>query len=81
MKTVQYFTDEYLENCRKIPIAKRFQFLEDFRQLHGKTQKAASLLISLRIPEDLLRVFRRKCETEGIKYQAKIKELMKTYCG
>jgi uncharacterized protein (DUF4415 family) len=33
-------------------------------------------LISIKMPQELLRAFRGRCEVEGCKYQTKIKELM-----
>lgn len=51
-------------------------FLEDGRTLFGKKESAASTLISLRVPDNLLATFRAKCELDGVKYQRKIKDLM-----
>jgi len=57
------------------------RFLEHYRLLHGarSTQNQKSKLISLKVPEDLLENFRYQCEAEGVKYQTKIKELMREY--
>jgi len=74
VKQVQRFSDEYLRETRKIPPLEILQFLEDFRLLHGT--RAKSRLISLKVPEPLLRAFRLKCEAQGTRYQTRIKELM-----
>ena len=74
MKPVQYFTDEYLEECKKMSLEQRLQFLEDFRQLQAPDQ--TSKLISIKIPDNLLQAFKRKCLGENIKYQSQIKKLM-----
>jgi uncharacterized protein (DUF4415 family) len=48
--------------------------------LHGaRTQSRKSKLISLKIPEDLLDVFKQQCELNGVKYQTQIKQLMRDY--
>ncbi len=36
MKTVQYFSKEYLEECKKIYLMEILKFLDDFRILFGK---------------------------------------------
>lgn len=81
MKTVQYFDNDYLDYCKKLSVHQRLQFLEDFRKLHGSKSPSKSRLISLRVPEDLLELFKKKADAQGKKYQAKIKELMAEWCG
>jgi predicted DNA binding CopG/RHH family protein len=80
-KTVQYFTDEQLERCKSINIEERLRFLDQYRQLHGsraiKRNNPQSKLISIKVPTDLLEAFRTKCEIDNVKYQTKIKALMK----
>ena len=36
-KAVQYFDEDYLKKCKKIGTEQILSFLEDFRQLHGRT--------------------------------------------
>lgn len=78
MKTVQYFSDEYLDKTSDATPEQILVFLEEFRLLQapGITKPSRSKLISLKIAEDLLALFRVKCEIEGIKYQTQIKTLM-----
>jgi hypothetical protein len=76
-RPVQYFTDEYLVNCKKMSPASIARFLEDFRLMAAERSKTnPQKLISIKMPQELLRAFRGRCEVEGCKYQTKIKELM-----
>jgi len=81
MKPVQYFSDEYLEQCKKMTPEQIVRFLDDFRQLQGVQPETRSKLISLKVPEDLLRAFRARCDMEGVKYQTQIKKLMSSWLG
>jgi len=76
MRPVQYFTDEYLEQCRGITPEQALTFLDEFRQLQQPKRATASKLISMKVPESLLDSFRQRCEGEGVKYQTQIKKLM-----
>jgi predicted DNA binding CopG/RHH family protein len=78
MKVLQRFNDEYLESCRDMTPAQILQFLEDFRRLQG-SQPAPSKLISLRVPVDLLNVFKAKAALARTPYQTQIKALMKAW--
>ena len=76
MRPVQYFSDEYLEQCKDMTTEQIVRFLDDFRSLNSVESVAKTKLISLKVPEDLLRAFRVKCDLEGAKYQTQIKRLM-----
>ena len=77
MKTVQYFSDEYLAQSRQASPEQVLNFLEQFRLMQAAaTVPAKSKLISLKVPEDQLALFRARCEIEGLKYQTQIKALM-----
>lgn len=78
MKTVQIFSDAYLENCRKLSADDIVQFLDDFRRLHGGTT-TRSKLISIKMPELLLETFKSKCALSGVRYQTQIKVLMQEW--
>lgn len=78
MKTVQRFSDEYLESCRDMTPDQIIRFLDDFRRLHG-SRRAPSKLISMKVPTDLLGAFKAKAALTGMPYQTKIKELMKDW--
>lgn len=74
MKTVQYFSDEYLKECQKMTLEQRLEFLENFREI---TQNhSPSKLISIKIPENLLNSFKIKCSKNNLRYQTQIKKLM-----
>lgn len=79
MRPVQYFTDEYLEQCKHIKPEQILRFLEDFRELQKKTGPVKSRLISIKIPEDLLEAFRSKARHMGCPYQTMIKNLMREW--
>ncbi len=77
MKTVQYFSDEYLERCRQATPEQILEFLENFRLMNSS--QVDSKLISMKVPQPLLDSFRRRCEFEGVRYQSQIKVLMKDW--
>lgn len=77
-KGVQYFTDDYLESCKAMKPEQIVQFLDDFRKLHAhvNVKPEKSKLISIKVPEDLLRHFKAKANLNGVAYQTQIKKLM-----
>ena len=77
MRPVQYFSDEYLGRCKKFSADETLRFLDGFRTLHQPA--APSRLISMKVPQDLLDVFRLRCRAEGVPYQTRIKELMRRW--
>jgi len=78
MKAIQHFSDEYLEHCRGMTPDQVLSFLDDFRKLHGR-QPAASKLISMKVPEDLLNAFKAKAKLNNTRYQTQIKALMRNW--
>lgn len=79
MKTVQYFTEEYLETCKKFSTPQRLRFIEDFKKLALKSKRPRTKLISIKIETDLLELFKKKVQLRNQRYQTKIKELMRNY--
>lgn len=79
MKPVQYFSDEYLRQCREMTPEQIIQFLDDFRQLHGAGIRSQSKLISIKVPENLLNAFKTQAVLAGVPYQTQIKTLMKAW--
>lgn len=75
-KALQMFSDEYLERCRELTPEQIVTFLDQFRQIVGIPQKSKSKLISIKVPEDLLKAFKTKAQLEKRPYQSIIKELM-----
>ena len=78
MKALQIFSDEALEHSKKLTPTEVAQFLEEFRLMHAQTADH-SKLISIRIPESLLKSFKIKCKASNTPYQTMIKELMKNW--
>lgn len=79
MKPVQYFSDEYLEQCRKMTPDQIVVFLEEFRLLRLGKEEMPSRLISLKVPEALLQTFKTKAQLKDIRYQTQIKKLMQAW--
>ena len=80
MRPVQYFSDDYLKQCRAMTPEQIVIFLDDFRRIHARSEpRSKSRLISIKIPQDLLRAFRRKAELNGSRYQTQIKVLMRDW--
>jgi predicted DNA binding CopG/RHH family protein len=81
MRATQYFNKEYIQECKNLNPEQILQFLEDFAELHyaPDLHRSRSKLISIKIPENLLAVFRQKCKGQGVNYQTKIKELMRSW--
>ncbi len=81
-KAVQYFSDDYLLQCREMSAKDIVEFIEGFRELQSNARKPSrSRLISIKIPEDLLEVCREKARLGGVPYQTQIKSLMKEWVG
>lgn len=74
MKPVQFFDDEYLEQCKSFSTEAILEYLEQFRLMQQSTDKTR--LISLKVPESLLATFKTKSKLHQIKYQTQIKKLM-----
>lgn len=79
MRPVQYFSKDYLEQCRAMTPEQIVRFLEDFRSLRGPQRTIKSRLISMKVPEDLLASFKDRCQARGTPYQAQIKVLMRDW--
>jgi len=77
-RPVQYFSDEYLEQCRRMRPEEIVAFLESYRRLQA-AKPAKSRLISLKVPEDLLETFKLKAKASGLRYQTQIKQLMREW--
>ena len=82
MRPVQYFSSEYLEQCRAMKPEHVVRFLEDFRVLHGGAARSPkSRLISMKVPVPLLEAFKARARLEGVPYQTQIKRLMSIWLG
>ncbi|MCK5357502.1 MAG: hypothetical protein KAI33_07000 [Elusimicrobiales bacterium] len=79
MKPVQIFSEEYLEYCKKMTPKQIISFIEDFKILHLRKEKQKSKLISIKIPEIMLKSFKSKAKISGLRYQTQIKVLMEEW--
>jgi len=78
-RPLQYFSDEYLEHCRKLTPDEVVRFLDDYSKIVASSEKSESQLISIKIPKNLLNVFKLKAQQDGKPYQSQIKQLMRNY--
>ena len=76
MRPVQFFSDEYLDQCKRMKPADVLWFLDEFRRLYAPARRTGSRLISLKVPEDLLEAFKAKARLHDVRYQTQIKRLM-----
>lgn len=76
MKRLHRFTEEYLDECKKLTPTQIARFLEDYRLLHAARPTRS---IGMRVPEHLLAAFKVRCRLERTRYQIKIKDLMRAW--
>jgi predicted DNA binding CopG/RHH family protein len=79
MRPVQYLSKEYLERCASMTPEQILQFLENFRTLHYESKPQKSILISIKVPDNLLNAFKTKAKLHEIPYQTQIKKLMEEW--
>ena len=77
-KTIHYFTKEYLERCANLTPEQIIEFLENYQMVVAKVPEKCQL-ISLKIEPSLLKAFKQKASLEGVRYQTKIKQLMRDW--
>jgi predicted DNA binding CopG/RHH family protein len=77
-RTIQYFTEEYLERCKELTPEQIIEFIEDYQNLiFNRPEKCQ--LISVKIEPSLLNAFKQKAKLEGVPYQSKMKQLMREW--
>ena len=78
IRPVQFFSDEYLDQCRSMTVEQKLRWLDGMREIVaiGQMNRGKSRLISLKVKEPLLEAFKTKSRLLGVPYQTKIKELM-----
>ena len=74
MKSIQFFDDEYLKQCKPFSTEAILEYLDNFRLIQQSTDKTR--LISMKVSESLLATFKTKSKLHQIKYQTQIKKLM-----
>lgn len=77
-KPIQYFSEEYLEDCRKMSTEQILEFMESFRLLQA-CAPARTRTMSMRVPEPLLAAFKAKAGLRGVPYQTQVKDLMRAW--
>ena len=75
-RPVQYFSKEYLEQCKRMKPEDILRFLDAFRGLYSPAARRESRSISMRVPENLLEAFKAKANLHDVPYQTQIKRLM-----
>ena len=79
MKSLQLFSDDYLDQCRKLTPNQIARYLEDFRTINQPVKKPKSILISMKVETDLLDAFKTRAQLDGVPYQARIKQTMRDW--
>jgi len=77
-KTLQVASRSRRKLDQKITPEQALEFLNEF-QLLMQGQEGPTRLISLRVPERLLEVFRAKCDRSSRRYQTQILALMREW--
>lgn len=75
MKTIQHFSEDYLQRCAQMSTDEIVSFLDDYRKIHGG-QPSVSKLISIKVLQNLLDAFKAKARLTGTPNQTQIKMLM-----
>lgn len=78
-KALQYLSAADLEAAKQFSSEDIVEFVEGFRELQasvGVITKQPSILISMKVPKDLLENFKVKAKKNEIAYQTQIKQLM-----
>ena len=79
MKTIQFFSDDYLAQCKQLSAEQIVRYLEDFRVVNMPLKKSVTKLISIKIETDLLEAFKTKARLDGVPYQSRIKAIMRDW--
>lgn len=88
MDKVWKFSAPYLVKCKKMSSKDILSYLEDYRTSYlqpnptfktSQASKKKSILISMKVQQDLLEEFKKMCNKKGIKYQTQIKILMDSW--
>ena len=77
-KALQKFSDEYLEQCKKLTSEEICQFLSDHQELMAGVEEK-TVLISIRIPKNILEMVKQKSQLSRKKYQSQIVELLRNW--
>jgi len=79
MKAVQFFSDEYLVQCKQLSPEQVVKYLDDFRRINHPPPRVKTRLISIKIETDLLQAFKTRARLDGVPYQSRIKRIMREW--
>lgn len=77
-KGKQLLSKEYARTTSEASVSEILHFLEDYRQI-ASGDEGPTKLISLRVPEKILELFKIKAKHQDKKYQTVIVKLMREY--
>ena len=77
MKAVQYFSDEYLEQCRGASPEAILEYLENFRLMLAQEPEKERLKLNLSAP--LIHRLQIQCEREGEEASAVVEGLIEAW--
>lgn len=77
-RAVQYFDKDYLSQTKKLTPSQIVDFITQYQSVFF-SYEGKKKLISIRIPEELLKVFRRQTDLIGKAYQTQIVNLMREW--
>jgi hypothetical protein len=75
-RTLQVHSEKRIHEDKNVTAEQTLVFLHEFQLLH-QGEEGPSKLISIRVPERLLKLFRAKAERQGKRYQTEILRLMR----
>lgn len=83
-KALQHFDPKILAEAKNYTPEDIVEFIEEFRELQAavtaqKKPTQPSILISMKVPKDLLESFRQKAKKSDVPYQTQIKRLMQQW--
>lgn len=79
MRPVQFFSEEYLERCKRMTPEQILRFLDEFRRLQAPARPPGTRLVPVEVPEDLLQAFRDKAREHGVPFQTQLERLMQQW--
>ncbi|WP_423906187.1 hypothetical protein [Candidatus Spongiihabitans sp.] len=77
MKAIQFFSDDYLNQCKALSSTQIVRYLDDFRLINKPANKSQSKLISIKSESNLLEAFKTTTGLDGMPYQTRIKQIMR----
>lgn len=76
-RPVQFFSDDYLDLCKTMKVDDIIKSIDNFQKM--LIDPGELVQINIRVPKNILNLFKAKAKRSNIPYQQKIKELMKNW--